>query len=239
MNVTPSGGGASWQKTGSSLVVTINPAGGPATLVRYLLVSEMVEQFMRAQGRGWFGQGTEGSQGEGLSRFLGAHFLAVGGLGGVPAGFANSDVWLISSRADFVNDIRGTDDGPDDVTGCALLFIYYLFAQLGFSVEAIVAAGAATLAGVYANLTGDSIDPFPDFKQVVDDRYPPGNPATIGGANPDNPFPLPSPRVLSTMRFICWLPTPNRTGSVRRLIAGNGQATLRPTVNTRRRPALA
>jgi hypothetical protein len=44
--------------------------------VRYLLVSEMTEQFMRAQGLGWYGQNTEGSQGEGLSRFLAAQFLA-------------------------------------------------------------------------------------------------------------------------------------------------------------------
>jgi hypothetical protein len=154
VNVTQNGGGASWSTSGRNLTVTINPASDTATLVRYLLVAEMVEQFMRAQGRGWFGQNTEGSQGEGLSRFLGAQFLAVNGLGAPPAGFANSNSWLSTSRADFVNNINRTDDGPDAITGCSLLFIYYLFFQLGFSINAIVAAGANTLGGVYRNLTG-------------------------------------------------------------------------------------
>jgi hypothetical protein len=130
VNVTQNGGGASWNLSNRNLTVTINPANGNASLVRYLLVSEMVEQFMRAQGLGWFGQGTEGSQGEGLSRFLAAQFLAVNGLGGIPAGFANSNKWLSSTRDDFVNNIRGTDDGPDEVTGCSLLFIYQQFPEV-------------------------------------------------------------------------------------------------------------
>lgn len=238
VNVTPNGGGASWSTTGSSLTVTINPGGGDATLVRYLLVSEMVEQFMRAQGHGWFGQGTEGSMGEGLSRFLAAQFLAIGGLGTVPAGFANSDLWLNSARADFVNNIKGADDGPDEVTGCSLLFIYYLFSQLGFSVDSIVAGAAPTLAGVYTSLTADTVDPFPDFKEVLDAKFPPGSVAAIGGADPDNPFPLPSRRTLSTFKFIRSLPPAQKTGNIRQLVAGHGQATLRSTVNTKRRLAL-
>ena len=86
VNVTQFGGGASWRTDSSgNLTITINPSLGPAGFVRYLLVSEMTEQLMRAQGAGWFGTGTEGSAGEGLSRFLGAQFLAVNGLGNPPA----------------------------------------------------------------------------------------------------------------------------------------------------------
>jgi hypothetical protein len=189
VNITPTGGGAGWTTAGTALTVTIKPgAGGTVTLVRYLLVSEMVEQFMRAQGLGWFGAGTEGSQGEGLSRFLAAQFLAANSLGPTPAGFANSTQWLASARADFVNNINPTDDGPDVITGCALLFIYYLFAELGFGIQAIVAAGANNLGAVYRNLTGDGNDPFPFFKRLLDSAFPGTSVITSGDL--DNPFPL-------------------------------------------------
>jgi hypothetical protein len=189
VNVTQNSGGAAWSLRGGNLTVTINPALGVASFIQYLLVAEMVEQFMRAQGLSWFGSGTEGSEGEGLSRFLAAQFLAVNGLGNPPAGFANSNSWLSSpSRADNVNNINPTDDGPDAITGCSLLFIYYLFTQLGFSINSIVAAGAPTLAGVYKKLTGDPSDPFPFFKQLLDWAYP--GASTITGPNLDNPFPI-------------------------------------------------
>jgi hypothetical protein len=188
VNVTQNDGGAGWSLSGSNLTVTINPADGSAATIRYLLVAEMVEQFMRAQNLGWFGSGTEGSQGEGLSRFLATQFLFSKGLGDPPAGFGNSNAWLSSARADFVNNINRTDDEPDAVTGCALLFIYYLFSQLGFTINNIIAAGANTLAGVYRNLTGDTADPFPLFKQLMDTAFP--GTSTITTGNLYNPFPL-------------------------------------------------
>src|SRR4051812_7315689 len=46
VNVTQNSGSAAWSLNGGNLTVTINPSNGTATLVRYLLVSEMVEQFM-------------------------------------------------------------------------------------------------------------------------------------------------------------------------------------------------
>ncbi len=187
--VTQNSGGASWHRSGNNLTITINPNNGVATFIRYLLVSEMVEQFMRAQGKGWFGSGTEGSQGEGLSRFLGAQFLASNGLGNPPAGFANSNAWLSSSRADFINNINLTDDGPDAATGCSLLFLYWLYSQLGYyTIRDIAAAGAPTLRGVYRNLTGDTSDPFPIFKQLLDLAFP--GTSTIRTGNLDNPFPI-------------------------------------------------
>ena len=188
VNVTQNGGGASWSLSGGNLTVTINPSNGNAAFVRYLLVAEMVEQYMRAQGLGWYGTNTEGSEGEGLSRFLSGQFFILNGFGNPPAGFANSNSWLNSPRSDFVNNINLTDDGPDAITGCSTLFIWYLFAQLGFSINQIVAAGANTLGGVYRNLTGDTADPFPFFKQLMDTAFP--GTATIASGNLDNPFPL-------------------------------------------------
>ena len=188
VNVTQNGGGASWSASGGNLTVTINPAAGNAAFVRYLLVAEMVEQYMRAQGQGWYGSGTEGSEGEGLSRFLAAQFFLLNGFGNPPAGFDNSNAWLNSPRADNVNVINLGDDGPDAITGCSTLFIWYLFAQLGFSINQIVAAASPTLGGVYRNLTGDTADPFPFFKQLMDTAFP--GTATIAGGNLDNPFPL-------------------------------------------------
>ena len=99
VNVTQNGGGASWSLSSGNLTVTINPSNGSAAFVRYLLVAEMTEQFMRAQGLGWYGDHTEGSEGEGLSRFLSGQFFLLNGFGNPPAGFANSNAWLSSSRA--------------------------------------------------------------------------------------------------------------------------------------------
>ena len=191
VQVTQFGGGASWGLGGGKLNVTLNPGGGGVTMLRYLLVSEMTEQFMREQGRGWYGTNTEGSEGEGLSRFLAARFLAINGLGYPPPGFANSNIWMSSARNDYVNNINTTDDGPDAITGCALLFIYYLFSQLGYTINQIVAAGAPTLGGIYNKLTGDPGDPFPYFKALVDSAYP--GTSTIPGPDLDNPFPLAMP----------------------------------------------
>jgi len=190
VNVMNAGGGAGWSLSGGSLTVTIKPTTtGSATDIRYLLVAEMTEQFMRAQGLGWYGDHTEGSEGEGLSRFLARQLLDTNGLGAPPSGFDNANSWLSSSRADWVNNVKGTDDGPDEVTGCTLLFIWYLFSQLGFSIEEIVAAGAGNLGQVYRNLTGDTADPFPFFKRLMDTAFP-GTSTITGGTNLDNPFPL-------------------------------------------------
>ena len=193
VQVATSSNGAAWSLSNGNLTVTIGSVEPDSTVgdenyLRYLLIAEMTEQFMRTQNKGWYGQGTEGSEGEGLSRFLATQFLLQNGLGYPNPAFANSNSWMSSSRADSVNNIALTDDGPDAATGCSLLFIYYLFTQLGFNIDSIVAAAAPTLAGVYANLTGDTSDPFPFFKQLLDDAYP--GTSTIPGPDLDNPYPL-------------------------------------------------
>jgi hypothetical protein len=192
VQVTQFGGGAAWSTDGAgNLSITLNPASANAAHCRYLLVAEITEQFMREQGRGWYGANTEGSNGEGLSRFLAARMLVNNGLGLPLSNFANSNMWMSSSRADFVNNINASDGGPDAITGCSLLFIYYLFSQLGYNESQIVAAGASTPANVYHNLTSDAGDPFPFFKMLVDNRFP--GTSTIPGPDLDNPFPLDRP----------------------------------------------
>ena len=156
--------------------------------MRYLLVSEVTEMFMQAQGKGWFGAGNEGSAGEGLSRYLAGQFLIANSLGVTEPGFALANSWMASPRADYVNNVDPLDHGIDAKTGCAILFIDYLHTQLGFDTKAIVGAAATELSGVYKNLTGDHADPFPRFKALLDGAYP--GTTTIPGSNPDNPFPI-------------------------------------------------
>jgi hypothetical protein len=190
--VTQNSGGASWSSSGSNLAVTINPGvDGAATFIRYLLVSEIVDVFMSAQGTGWFDSaaGDEGSIGEGLSRFLAAQFLAINGFGNPPAGFTIANDWLSSSRINHVTQPATSDNKPDERTGCSCLFIGYLNAQLGFSVDDIVASGASTLAGVYAKLTADTpLNAYPPFAALVCLKFP--GTSTITSGNLDNPFPF-------------------------------------------------
>jgi hypothetical protein len=192
---TAGSNGACWNGGSSSSTVQLIAQGlsysnNPAYL-RYLLISEVTELFMLAQNIGWFQGGNEGSKGESLSRFLGSQFLAQNGfLGlGIDANFAVANLWLNSPRLDFVNN-DPDDNGYDATNGCTTLFIYYLFHQLGFTINQIVAAGASTLAGVYKNLTGDAGDPFPFFKRLLDLQFPSQSNSALPGPNFDDPWPI-------------------------------------------------
>ena len=188
--------GAGWNGSTSSSTIQLKDAQGqsyrynPAYL-RYLIIAEVTEIFMMGQNIGWFQTGNEGSKGEGLSRFLSGQFLVQNGfLGlGIDASYAVADLWLNTSRQDFVNNAPD-DNGYDATNGCTTLFIYYLFHQLGFSINQIVSAGAATLAGVYKNLTGDAGDPFPFFKLLLEDAFPSQTTSAVPGPNFDDPWPL-------------------------------------------------
>jgi hypothetical protein len=97
--------------------------------------------------------------------------------------------WLESAtREDYVNHVDPAEYRAVPPCGCAVLFIYYLHTQLGFSINQIIAAGANQLAGVYANLTRDKRDPFPAFKHMLDVAFP--GTSTITTGNRDNPYPL-------------------------------------------------
>jgi hypothetical protein len=186
VQVTTQSNGASWSGTSTSSTIQLKAQGAsysnnPAYL-RYLIIAEVTEIFMMTQGTGWFQGGDEGSKGEGLSRFLSSQFLALNGfLGvGIDADYAVADLWLNSSRQDFVNNAPN-DNGYDATNGCTTLFIYYLFSQLGFSIKQIVGAAAATLAGVYKNLSGDSNDPFPLFKEILGVWFPSQTSSAVHG----------------------------------------------------------
>jgi hypothetical protein len=112
-------------------------------------------------------------------------------------------VFNFGSRKDYVNSLLPFP-GNGAGTGCSILFLYYLRDQLGYSIEEIIAAapgftddGAlkdiAPLRGVYRNLTLDDNDPFPAFKQLLDNAFPPDQVSKIPGTTSgdlDNPFPL-------------------------------------------------
>jgi hypothetical protein len=216
VNIVPGGyAGAGWGPP-----ISLRPGNGSGlNVVRYLLVAEVVEMFMLSQNKGWFAPdgSNEGAAGEGLSRFLSTEFLIQSGLGSTMPGFDTAGIWLNSDRLDYVNNIDEYDHAPDEKSGCATLFIYYLSYQLGFDIQRIINAAAPTLAGVYRNLTGDGVDPFPPFKQMLDHAFPRTGPnglpihSVIPGPNPDNPYPLNQyiPEVPMSAR-IFWRMNPGR-----------------------------
>ena len=86
-------------------------------------------------------------------------------------GFELAPSWLNSSRPDWVNNVDEGDHGIDPKTGCALLFIYYLFTS------SVTASGDHRGGGDDTRRRlpephGRSGDPFPIFKQLLDAAYP-------------------------------------------------------------------
>jgi hypothetical protein len=219
--VTRLTGGAN--NTGS---IRLNPSSKDPNELRSLLVSEITESFMGGQNKGWGflpGINNEESCGEGLSLFLTQQFELQQRISGPYTAFTASG-WLntslpannpastrfnynpdgsiqadFGSRFDYVNStLPYPGNGPG--TGCSILFIYYLFHQLGFTINQIIAAApgytngklnaTAPLRGVYQNLASDKSDPFPSFKELMDFAYPPDQVSAIPGPVQDDPFPL-------------------------------------------------
>lgn len=142
--------------------VTLIPGNRPASLLRSLIVAEVVEIFMAAQDRGWgysSGVNNEESCGEALSLLLTVQFQLSQGLGINWLSNNSPTTWLNTSlpasnpastefdgtthygaRKDYVNStLAFAGNGP--ATGCSLAFLYYLISQLGLSsLPQIVAA---------------------------------------------------------------------------------------------------
>lgn len=182
--------GTTWKGCWQDSIVTINlPKGVSVVRLRYALIAEVTEMFMKSQGKGWYGNNNEGSAGEGLSHFLANQFLIKNGFPAVDSAAFPANYWMkSSSREDYVNNVDVNDNSNDEKTGCAILFIYYLNVQLGFSINSIIDAAAPTLAGVYKNLTKDSSNPFPFFKQLLDNAFP--GTTQIPDTTDYSPFPL-------------------------------------------------
>lgn len=205
--------------------IRLKPNTNDPNELRALLVAEVTESFMNGQNKGWGflpGVNNEESCGEALSIFLTSQFQISIGASIFAQGAANN--WLNTSlpssnpsstrftsdanctqvtdwgsRADYVNSLLPCfGNGPG--TGCSLLFIYYLFHQLGFTINEIIAAAPgytngvlnalAPLRGVYQNLTQDSSDPFPYFSQLLASAYPPDQVSSIPGPNDEDPWPI-------------------------------------------------
>ena len=184
-------------------ITLTTPSGASTDFIRYLLVSEVTEMFMETKHNNWgYWVGNiyvdEGSDGEGLSRFLGVQCLIWNNLSfsvlNNPAPGETwwaSNSWLGSARADYINNNPNPSDNADDsTTGCTTLFIWYLYTQLGFEITEIINAGAPTLTGTYNALTGDLGNPVPFFERLVGTTYPGTDTIPQGSNNADNPFPL-------------------------------------------------
>jgi List-Bact-rpt repeat protein len=178
--------------------IRLKPNTNDPKELRCYLVSEITESFMSGQNKGWGflpGVNNEESCGEGLSLFLTQQFAVSQGFAQPYTTYTTNTAtaWLNSSlpvnnssstrffdktstsqgydygsRVDYVNSVLPWfGNGPG--TGCSILFLYYLFHQLGFTINQIIAAApgytngalnaSAPLRGVYQNLTGDNSDP--------------------------------------------------------------------------------
>ena len=186
----------------------INPElGSSDDRVLGIFVAEMIEILMRYKGP--WNPGDSG--GEGLSRVAAELLHPQYGTGFVNAWLASDPTTDPTSavadsefRKDWVSQnftggplrAGGTVHGDDDSYsyGCAMLFIYYLKSQLGFSMPQIVQRAGATLADTYQALTNGQTKGFWEFKSLLAEHFP------IGVQSPtDDPFPLsPFPVLTST-----------------------------------------
>jgi hypothetical protein len=126
------------------------------------------------------------SDGEGLSRVAAATLHPVGYYNLLGGPFVNT--WLTDGRFNWVTDTDATDTAIDSY-GCAILFIYYLRDQLGFSMSAIVQKAKDSLEGTYQALTGSS-GGYNAFKALLDKYLPYNDTQKMTNLVTDDPFPI-------------------------------------------------
>jgi hypothetical protein len=199
-------------------------------LARFTLVAEVMEIFMAVNRFGWK---PGDSSGEGLSQ-LGA-FTIYPDQRSILNG---PQVWLDTSvnptagkpsRPDFVNNTEGFD-GNFTSFGCALLFLYFLRSQLGFSMKAVISAAASSLESVYFNLT-KARGGFETFLHVLEPKFPSGKPCGLVGS--EDPFPLPTGARLSVRQFTAFNEAdPRLIGKV--IHANHETGNLRAVLNSNR-----
>lgn len=166
---------------------------------RFALVAEVMEIFMATNKFGWK---PGDSSGEGLSQLCAFTLYPsqIDTLNG-PQVWLDTSVGPTSAKPSRPNFVNASEpfDGNFVSFGCALLFLYYLRTQLGFSMKAVVSAHADSLANVYFNLTKDRTG-FQEFADMLAARFKPGVPCDLVGSR--DPFPLPTDRGLSARRFL-------------------------------------
>jgi hypothetical protein len=150
---------------------TFNAPSNALDLEVALYVAELSEAFMGAQNLGW---GCGFSNGEGLSRYLAEIETPLGTLDG----FITAPSWAAAGFPDWVNTTEHTDRNSVS-TGCAILYIYWMY-SLGYTTTRITRAGGATLAANYQTLTGKTTA-YTDFKAAVQNL-------TINNDNPFSPM---------------------------------------------------
>jgi len=195
-------GGSNFGYSTSNPQMSVNPELGASSDDRVLgiFVAEMIEILMSFKGP-W---NPRDSGGEGLSRVAAQLLHPQFGNGFIKAWLAGDPTLDPSSavadsefRKDWVSQnftggplkAGGSVNGDDDSYsyGCAMLFIYYLKSQLGFSVPQIVQNGGTTLADTYQKLTGRT-DAFSRFSDLLAQKFPPGE--DVPDLPSDNPFPI-------------------------------------------------
>jgi len=179
VQITSDNTGASHSSCMGTDISVGGKSGSNVDFIRSLLVAEADEVFMANFGHGW---NCGASNGEGLSRVLANDIYK----GVEPPDFISSDVWLnLNPRPNFVDHTEPTDTDYNSI-GCSVLFLNWLRFQLPHTWADIVAAGGATLAATYKNLTGKTTG-WHDFETVIIAHFPVGQQYHLGT---DNPFPL-------------------------------------------------
>ena len=153
-------------------------SGTDAEFTSRIVVMEEAEVFEAFQGAGW---DCLTCNGEALSRVLAEQFHPPQG-----ESLISAPLWLAGERKDSITENHCNDLDAQPI-GCAVLFLYYLRFQLGFSWNQIVQAGGPTLAKVYKKLTGKN-DAFQSFIELINHHFPRKR---KGELKKDNPFPLP------------------------------------------------
>jgi hypothetical protein len=140
-----------------------------------LAVAEMVEVYEAVQARGW---DCGRSHGEALSRVLAAERYP-----GVMDDYAVASAWLNSYRPDYVN-VTAPTDLDTLSTACGVIFLNYLHYVLKYSWAQICQSAGPTLTDTYRALTGDTQDPFPRVRSLLESKYPPTQHSDLPSDNP-------------------------------------------------------
>jgi hypothetical protein len=154
--------------------------------VQSLFVAEIVEVLMsyNNQHTGTTTWHPAGSDGEGLSRMLAGLWHPDGYYNVLGGPYVNG--WLTSAtRPDWISSFEGTDTDATSF-GCSLLFLYYLYSELGYDLKSIITKAGANLEATYHALTGSN-GAYTAFTNFLSQFFPIGNTNSL---STDDPFPL-------------------------------------------------